>query len=461
MQQIDDLSLIKPIGKGSFGEVYLTIKKGRNVYYATKKIERKVADQPNVQKYLYNELEILKQINHPNIVHFEEIKKTKEHYYIVMEYINGGGLSDCLKKYMEKHKKAFPEEIVQYLMKQIIDALYYLHSRRIIHRDLKLDNIMVHFDSDYDQQNLNMMKAKIKIIDFGFAIQLDKAKVTFSAVGSPINMDPIILNKFCKRKDVNLGYDTKADIWSTGTIFYELLTGKAVFNAKNMLELIDKVDEGRYQIPKTLSIEAVEILNGMLQYDSKNRFSAEQLLKQPFLTKNVTDFKFRTSGKESKDNLNKRKGGIDAPIPEDEFHEKKNNVKRRSDKRHSAKVVNNYNDNKYQINQNINNNSNIDDNNSGIYLHRAQTTKQLPIGNYPIYAQYGLPQFVMPQMNIQQRPVVYAVPVAYNYQGVYQNTQQQQKPKITQNNKKSYSNKKVTTRYYTQYDNQDDGCSIQ
>ena len=85
----------------------------------------------------------------------------------------------------------------------------------------------------------------------------------------------------------------------------------------------------------------------------------------------------------------------------------------------------------------------------------------MPIGNYPIYAQYGLPQMVIPQMNIQQRPVVYAVPVAYNYQGVYQNTQQQQKPKITQNNKKSYSNKKVTTRYYTQYDNQDDGCSIQ
>ena len=211
---------------------------------------------------------------------------------------------------MDKHGKAFPEDIVQHLMRQIIDGIHYLHSQKIIHRDLKLDNIMVHFDSELDKENLNMMKAKIKIIDFGFATKLtaEKNDLTYSAVGSPINMDPIILRKFSKKKDLNLniGYDEKADIWSIGTVCYELLIGKAVFNAKTMNDLVDKVEKGSYQIPKTVSTEVVSFLNGMLQYDSKYRLNSEELLKHPFLTKNVSEFtKMNTTKalkKENKDN---------------------------------------------------------------------------------------------------------------------------------------------------------------
>ena len=215
-------------------------------FHLTKKIDRKTADKPSFKKYFDNEISILKSLNHPNIVKLEEVKRSSNHYYIVMEYINGGGLSNCLKKYMERHKKAFPEEIVQHLMRQIIEGLYYLHSRKIIHRDLKLDNIMINFDTEADKENLNMMKARVKIIDFGFAIRLtsEKKDLTYSAVGSPINMDPIILNKFSKRKDPNLGYDEKADIWSIGTVCYELLIGKAVFNATTMNDLVDKVENG-------------------------------------------------------------------------------------------------------------------------------------------------------------------------------------------------------------------------
>ena len=98
-------------------------------------------------------------------------------------------------------------------------------------------------------------------------------------------MDPIILKKFSKKKDINLniGYDEKADIWSIGTVCYELLIGKAVFSAKTMNDLVDKVEKGSYQIPKSVSKEVVSFLNSMLQYDSKFRFNSEQLLKHPFL----------------------------------------------------------------------------------------------------------------------------------------------------------------------------------
>ena len=148
---------------------------------------------------------------------------------------------------------------------------------------------MVNFNSIYDKEHLNMMNAKIKIIDFGFAIQLLNANLTFSAVGSPINMDPIILKKFLKTNN-NLGYDEKADIWSLGTVCYELLSGKALFNAKNIKDLVVKVEHGLYSIPKTFSKEVISFLTAMLQYDAKNRLSSKELLKHPFLTKNVKNF---------------------------------------------------------------------------------------------------------------------------------------------------------------------------
>ena len=307
MQQIDDLILEKFLGKGSFGEVYLSTKKGHRQYYATKKIERKIADKPSLKKYFDNEINILSHLNHPNIVKLVEIKRSVQHYYIVTEYVNGGGLSDCLKKYMDKYKRAFSEEIVQHLMRQIIDALHYIHKKKIIHRDLKLDNIMVNFDKEKDKENLNMMKAKIKIIDFGFATKLtaDKNDLTYSAVGSPINMDPIILAKFAKKKDmstINQGYDEKADIWSIGTVCYELLIGKAVFDAQSMGDLVNKVENGSYTLPKTVSKEIVSFLNGMLQYEGKLRLSSEELLKHPFLTKNVADFTRMDAVRASKNN---------------------------------------------------------------------------------------------------------------------------------------------------------------
>ena len=215
--QIEDITLLKCLGKGSFGEVYLSTKRGKREYFATKKMDRKQADQPSVRKYFENEIRILKSLNHPNIVKLEELKQTKDYYYIVMEYINGGSLTDCLKKYKNKYGKAFPENIVQYLMRQIVDAIKFLHDRKIIHRDLKLDNIMVSFDNENDKNNLNMMRGKVKIIDFGFAINM-KGNLAFSALGSPINMDPIILKKFNSKGGAQLGYDEKADIWSLGTV---------------------------------------------------------------------------------------------------------------------------------------------------------------------------------------------------------------------------------------------------
>ena len=290
--QIDDITLLKCLGKGAFGEVFLSVRKGKREYFATKKIDRKKADKPGIKKYFENEIHILNSIRHPNIVKLEAIRATKDNYYIVMEYINGGSLTDCLQKYKKINRRSFTEEIVQYLMRQIVDAIKYLHDRKIIHRDLKLDNIMVSFDNENDKNYVNMMKAKIKIIDFGFAIQISKNGLAYSALGSPVNMDPLILQKFSKKGgDINrLGYDSKADIWSLGTLCYEMLIGEAVFNAETMKELVRKVENGSYNVPTNLSKEIVSFLNGMLQYDGSKRLSATELAQHPFLTKRISDF---------------------------------------------------------------------------------------------------------------------------------------------------------------------------
>ena len=191
---IDNYILEKCIGKGAFGEVYLTSVKGdSNKKLATKKLERSEIEGTEALKYLKNEIQILQKLNHPNIVKFDSIKKTKKHYYIVMEFCNGGELTKALEKYQAKYGKPFSQEIVQHLMRQIIAAFKYIHAEKVVHRDIKLDNILLNFESEKDKEELNMMKATPKIIDFGFACFVNKSCLLYSTLGSLINMDIIIL----------------------------------------------------------------------------------------------------------------------------------------------------------------------------------------------------------------------------------------------------------------------------
>ena len=291
MMKLGSYTIEKLLGEGSFGKVHLTRKEGDSKKYATKELDREEIDSSEAKKYLINEIRILQSLNHPNIVKFVDIKKTKKHYYIMMEFCNGGELSKNLEKYMIKNGTAFPEELVQHFMRQIIDAFKYIHGKKIIHRDVKLDNILLHFDNEEDKKNFNLMKAQVKIIDFGFSCIYNEIKK--SILGSPINMDPLILKKLTDSTGATreLGYDMSADIWSIGTICYEMLIGKSAFDSNDIKELSDKIEKGAYKVPTNISAELVSFLNGMLQYEGKNRLNAEQLSRHAFLTKDVKQFK--------------------------------------------------------------------------------------------------------------------------------------------------------------------------
>ena len=290
--QVDDFILTKSLGKGAYGEVFLTQKKGTNELYATKKLDRAFSEKPKNIKLLANEIILLKKINHPNIVRLIDLKKTKSHCYIIMDFCNGGNLSGCLKKYMATYRRPFSEEIVQHIMKQVVNGINFLHSNKIIHRDLKLDNILVTFPSESDKKSLNMMKAIAKIIDFGFATKLhaSKSNLAYTILGTPANMAPQILEKIESKTPNHQGYDEKVDIWSLGTLCYEMLVGHWAFCGSSIQELSQKVKQGKYSLPTNLSKEVVSFINSMLQTDPNKRLIARDLLKHDFLVKNVKQF---------------------------------------------------------------------------------------------------------------------------------------------------------------------------
>ena len=150
---------------------------------------------------------------------------------------------------------------------------------------------MINYEDENDRINNNIMKGKIKIIDFGFSKYLKKGELANSVLGNPINMDPIILfklNKIPEYKDSK--YDEKVDIWSLGTICYELLIGKPPFDAVSMNELLEKIKKGDFYIPIIISKEAISFLNCMMRYDLKDRLSIDILYNHEFLRKNVNVF---------------------------------------------------------------------------------------------------------------------------------------------------------------------------
>ena len=289
---IDDLTFIKQIGGGAFSKVFLTSKKNENKYYATKIIDKsKYLKNPKTNKFLVNEINILKDLNHSNLLKIFEIRKTSEKVYFITEYYNGETLMNFLEKYKQIKKKAFSEEIVQYIIRQIIDAMKYLHNKKIIHRDIYIDNIMINYEDEEDRIYNNIMKAKIKIIDFGYATYLKKGALESTVLGHPIAMDPFILfklNRIANYKDYK--YDEKSDIWSLGILFYELLIGNSPFEANNMDELLEKVKKGDYYVPTTISKEAFSFLNCMLLLDQKKRLSIDILYNHEFLRKNINEF---------------------------------------------------------------------------------------------------------------------------------------------------------------------------
>lgn len=289
---VDDLTFTKQLGDGAFGEVYLTRIKNDNNYYATKIVPKcKVLQDASIYRFFKNELNIIEKIQHPNIIKYYGKRVKQDAYYLIFELCNGGTLTNYLVEYMKSTKKPLTEDLVQKIFIQMANGVKYLHDLKIIHRDLKLDNILL----DFPESSQNKLSSlRVKIIDFGFARYLDDNEMAQSVVGSALNMDPRIFKKYRKALNGEFWYDKTADIWSLGTILFELLIGSPPYYAKTYDELLMKLEKGEYSIPTKLKLsrEAVSLINGMLRADSNQRLTIDQILQHPFLTKDPSHFMY-------------------------------------------------------------------------------------------------------------------------------------------------------------------------
>ena len=242
-------------------------------------------------KYFDNELNVNQNIAHDNIIKFIDHKQILNDVYLLFEATNGGNLTNFFKKYMETNKKPFPEEIVQYIIKQISAALQYLHEKHIIFRNLGLEQIFLDFDDEQDISKLNISKAKIKLGNFHLSKILENNELAHSFIGIPAYMDPNILLK----ESDQISYEYKADIWSLGILCFELLTGTTPFDGNTYEELINNVKDGKYSIKKDLNLskEVISFISGMLQYDVNKRFDINAVINHDFLKKDTKDFEHK------------------------------------------------------------------------------------------------------------------------------------------------------------------------
>jgi hypothetical protein len=239
LRKIDEYSIIKELGKGSYASVKLAFNKVNKNKYAIKVYSKKALSDPQKKDTVNNEIALLKQIDNINIVKLYEVIDSPTYLYLVMEYIDGVSLLDTIKR-DENHY--FEEQKALKLFLQIIKAILYCQKKNICHRDIKLENILITKDET------------IKIIDFGFAVKTDKETYQNLLCGSPSYMAPEIVKK---EKYIA----QFSDIWSLGVLLYSMLYGRFPFKGKTQEELFQKINEAKVEFPEDIEVnDKIKIL---------------------------------------------------------------------------------------------------------------------------------------------------------------------------------------------------------
>ena len=268
---------IKLLGKGGFAQVCLKRDKFTNKEYAVKIINTSNLDL-KTKHLIEKEIQQLKKLQehqHPNIIKFYESILTENGVELILEYCNGG----TLKKHLLNYKKPFPPDIVRHIAKQILEGLDHLHKNGIIHRDIKLDNILLHFKDKNDliSNNINTLyKAQIKIIDFNVSKNIGlNQSLPNTIVGTNGYMAPEIIHNLFY--NIPKPYDNKVDIWSLGVLCYKLFFYQKPFNSP--YETLN----ANPKITNSIPSKAGNFLSSMLQKNPNYRPTASVLLNCEFI----------------------------------------------------------------------------------------------------------------------------------------------------------------------------------
>uniref|UniRef100_A0A4W4ETI6 non-specific serine/threonine protein kinase n=1 Tax=Electrophorus electricus TaxID=8005 RepID=A0A4W4ETI6_ELEEL len=249
---MNDFDYLKLLGKGTFGKVILVREKASGKYYAMKILKKEVIIAKDEVAHTLTESRVLKNTRHPFLTSLKYSFQTKDRLCFVMEYVNGGELFFHLSR-----ERVFSEDRTRFYGAEIVSALDYLHSAKIVYRDLKLENLMLDKDGH------------IKITDFGLCKEgITDAATMKTFCGTPEYLAPEVLE--------DNDYGRAVDWWGLGVVMYEMMCGRLPFYNQDHEKLFELILMEDIKFPRTLSADAKSLLSGLLIKDPNKRYQLGQ-----------------------------------------------------------------------------------------------------------------------------------------------------------------------------------------
>ena len=264
--KLEKYNIGKILGKGAYATVKLIKDKLTNEKYAMKIYEKSKLNSNLKKKCVYKEIEIMKRVNHKNIVKLIDVIHTETQILIIQEYIKGMSLREYYNEEIKNQKGISDHKvkIFKKIFKQIFEAMNYLHCNYMAHRDIKLENILI--TKEYE----------IKIIDFGFGMLNPENKIQYFFCGTPNYMSPEIIDK--------KGYiGQKSDLWSLGVLIYKIYCADFPFKGKNEKELFKAIKRSEYYIIDYVPENVKKIIKGLIVYEPNKRLTCKEILKSEWL----------------------------------------------------------------------------------------------------------------------------------------------------------------------------------
>ncbi|XP_032445488.1 calcium/calmodulin-dependent protein kinase type 1D [Xiphophorus hellerii] len=266
-KQVDDIKKVfdfkEVLGTGAFSEVVLAQEKLTGRMFAVKCIPKKALK--GKESSIENEIAVLRRIKHENIVALEDIYESPDHLYLIMQLVSGGELFDRIVE-----KGFYTEKDASTLIRQVLDAVNYLHKMGIVHRDLKPENLLYFNPQD---------ESKIMISDFGLSKMEGSGDVMSTACGTPGYVAPEVL--------AQKPYSKAVDCWSIGVIAYILLCGYPPFYDENDSKLFEQILKADYEFDAPywddISDSAKDFISCLMEKDPTKRFTCEQALRHPWI----------------------------------------------------------------------------------------------------------------------------------------------------------------------------------